>query len=519
MTPPRDGRPLLSFVMTGRNDGFMGDFVWRIETALNILARSAHRLGRLFDVEAVVVDWNSDVPLRDVVSLRSEAAAITRFVTVPAAVALPRQHDTHFPDSIVINTGIRRARGEFISQTGSDVVFTAAALAALLGVLEGRIGEDLPLRSAFMTGGRRHIPNVIIQRALPVEEFERYLERNAAFFPEERGGPGHAAPSNLMLMHRDLWHQCRGFDERFIYWGFNDIDLALRVTAGHGFIPLENYGVNSLHMEHWTTPRNYAPEKMFRRLNPVDNLMPELMPNDENWGIGDVALPSQMIAPRGSDRQSEESLMPPTLEQLATQIQAPEVAHQAQEVIALFAGLPIPQTDHPALLCIAWVLSRRAPRSFLEVGFRYPHAAALVARRAPGTELFAIVDWERRPLDDGIFYASEGASLIFYVTHTLRQNGHWAYTHFMRSPGGSQHVSQDGIHRGGPYDLVLIRGGHVTPSLLTDVAAAMRRTGVAVVTDDQPDRCRSVAADIARQWHGAVVIPIGEGCNALVLTP
>jgi len=519
MTPHPDARPLLSFVMTGRNDGFMGDFVWRIETAVNILARSADRLGRLSDIEIVVVDWNSDVPLRDVVSLRREAALITRFVTVPGAIAVPRQQDTHFPDSIVINTGVRRARGEFISQTGSDVVFTTATLAALLGVLEGRIGYDLPLQKAFMTGGRRHIPNGIIRRGLALEEFECYLERNAAFFPEERGGPGHAAPTNLMLMHHDLWHASRGFDERFIYWGFNDIDLALRVTARHGFIPLENFGVNSLHMEHWTTPRDYSPQRMFRRLNPVDNLMPHFTPNSETWGLGDVELPPSLIPPREAHRDAELSLMPPTLEELASQIQEPAVANVVRDIVTAFSGLPIPQTDHAALLCIAWVVTRRAPRAFLEVGFRYPHAAALVARNSPGTELFAVVDWERRAVDDGVFYPSEGTSLIFFVSHALRQNGHWAYTHFMRASGSPVDSAHDGITRGGPYDLALVRGGHATPALISTVSSAMRPTGIAIVTDDDPSRCQAVATDVARGWAGSLVIPIAEGCNALVLMP
>ena len=277
-------RPLLSFVMTGRNDGFMGDFNWRLGTSINIMARAAARLGRLEDLEVVVVDWNSDIPLHEVVELVPEAKSVTKFVVVPGKVAIPVQKDTVFPHSVVINAGIRRAKGEFISQTGSDVVFTTSSLSALFNALEGKFG-DVEIKKAFLTGGRRHIPYGLVSRKLPLIEFENYLDRNAAVFPEERGGAGHAAPTNFMMMHRDLWDITRGFDEEMIYWGFNDIDLALRVTSYYHYVQLENFGVNSLHMEHYPKPRDYTPGKTYQKLNPVNDLLPSLTKNGQDWGL------------------------------------------------------------------------------------------------------------------------------------------------------------------------------------------------------------------------------------------
>jgi len=40
----------------------MDDFKYRITTTINHLARNLGRLGRLADVEIVVVDWGSEVP-------------------------------------------------------------------------------------------------------------------------------------------------------------------------------------------------------------------------------------------------------------------------------------------------------------------------------------------------------------------------------------------------------------------------------------------------------------------------
>jgi hypothetical protein len=89
---------LLSLVLCSRNDDFQGDPRWRLETTLNHAARQAALLGRLHDVEIVVADWGSEVPLRDVVALTEDAARITRFVTVPVALAAAKQRDSPFAE-------------------------------------------------------------------------------------------------------------------------------------------------------------------------------------------------------------------------------------------------------------------------------------------------------------------------------------------------------------------------------------------------------------------------------------
>ena len=515
-------RPLISFVMTGRNDGFMGDFNWRLATSINVMARGAARLGRLNDIEVVVSDWNSDVPLHKVVELVPEARAIARFVPVPKSIAVQVQKDTHFPDSIVVNTAIRRASGDFICPTGSDVVFTPACLNSLLCLLEGKYA-DLPLKNAFMTGGRRHIPNGIINRRLPLQEFENYLSRNAAYFPEERGGPGHLAPTNMMLMHRDLWQSSRAFDERFIYWGFNDIDITLRLSAQHDFIQLEHFGVNSLHMEHWSKPRDYSPEKMFRKLNPVDNLVPEFAPNSQDWGLGQFDIPlAQCEAPEPDVAATETPDETPwfgPLENLGREIGKPEVQNAVRDVLTQFAHLPIPASEHPALMALVWCAAIRRPRSFVEIGFRYPHAAAMVARSAPGTELQAVVDFERRPEDDQLFYSKEETSLIFFLTHALRQNGHWPYTHYIQrkqSVNGQVQIKSPGLT--GPLDLVFIRAKDETAiQAASEVAPILRKLSAVIITASNPSLYQKTVEALLQTRPGVSVISFADGVNGLIL--
>jgi hypothetical protein len=515
----KTNRPLISFVMNGRNDGFMGDFNWRLATALNIMARSASRLGRIDDIELIVVDWNSTVPLHSVLRLVPEARRITNFVTVPLEIAEKVQKDTHFPDSIVTNTGIRRANGEFICQTGSDVVFTPSTLNAMIEFLEGRY-IDAPVRSAFITGGRRHIPNGIIQRRLPLLEFEAYLNRNAAYFPEERGGPGHGAPTNLMMMHRDLWHKSRAFDERFIYWGFNDIDLALRITYKFDFIQLEHFGVNTLHMEHWNKPRDYSPEKMFRRMNPVDNLVPEFAPNADTWGLGDYEIPVVKSTAEELNLEEEQEINDTIwygpIESIANSIGAAENQNVVKEVLQLFAHLPIKASEHPALICLSWYLANRKPRSFIELNYRYPHAASIVSRLAPGTELFAAVDWERRSEDDNLFYGRDDTSLVFFNNHALRQNNHWAYTHFIRNTIDDSNNQYD-LAKMGPFDLVFIRAIKAVPLIIpSNILNQLNKGAVVIVTAETRELYQETIHRI-RQINELNPIHFADGLNGLIL--
>ncbi len=103
--------PVLSLILCSRNDQYMGNSRWRLETALNYVAGRVEALGRERDVEVLVADWGSEVPLREVVRLGPTAARIVSFVTVPPALARDLQRDSPFPEVLALNAAARRARG------------------------------------------------------------------------------------------------------------------------------------------------------------------------------------------------------------------------------------------------------------------------------------------------------------------------------------------------------------------------------------------------------------------------
>ena len=146
------GAPLLSFVIMARNDQYMGNGRWRLETTLDFLGMNLGRLGRSEEVEIIIVDWQSEIPLYQELKLSRETVAITRFIIVPPDAGLDFECD--FPRPVILNTGIRRARGKFIIQTLGDVLWTTEALSRLFAIaLMAGVAEE-----TLYVIGRKEIP-------------------------------------------------------------------------------------------------------------------------------------------------------------------------------------------------------------------------------------------------------------------------------------------------------------------------------------------------------------------------
>src|SRR5688572_22026098 len=131
--------PYVSIVITGRNDGYGGDFLTRFLATLQFNHREL--AARAIPHEYVLVEW-APLPgrplLSEVVEERCDAAtaAVVRSVIVDAAYhegmrQNPRLVYLEFPAK---NVGIRRALGEYVITTNCDVAFGRH----ILGRLERR---------------------------------------------------------------------------------------------------------------------------------------------------------------------------------------------------------------------------------------------------------------------------------------------------------------------------------------------------------------------------------------------
>src|SRR6185295_3083804 len=83
-TAMKDARPAprLSLILCSRNDEYMGNARWRLQTTLNYIGVQAAKLDVPNAVEIVIADWGSGQPLREALALDPLAADIVSVVTV-----------------------------------------------------------------------------------------------------------------------------------------------------------------------------------------------------------------------------------------------------------------------------------------------------------------------------------------------------------------------------------------------------------------------------------------------------
>ena len=100
---------LISLILCSRNDCYMGNSRWRLETSINLALLNAKKAGLLDQLEIIVSDWGSEIPLRDVLKLVPEAEGRVKLIHTPNDIAIVEQKDSKFPEVIALNAAARRA--------------------------------------------------------------------------------------------------------------------------------------------------------------------------------------------------------------------------------------------------------------------------------------------------------------------------------------------------------------------------------------------------------------------------
>jgi hypothetical protein len=289
----------LSLILCSRNDEYMGDSRWRLQTTLNYLGDRVQALGYGHLVEVLVADWGSDVPLRDVVQLEPPAAAIVSFVTIPPSVARERQGDSPFPEVLALNAAARRARGEYIGRIDQDTLVGARFLRRFFDGVTGREPWPVPPDTALFFANRRNIPFRFASRRPDRRQVDTFLRLFGTRLPVWRRNPWFgdefwASYVGLWLAHRARWEECGGYDERMIYYNWMEADMIRRLRQRYPVVDLGRLtGHDFYHLEHYS-PRAAAAARAHSRKNAdveAAGPVPALHPNGADWGLAGCDLP------------------------------------------------------------------------------------------------------------------------------------------------------------------------------------------------------------------------------------
>ena len=251
--------PKFSFIVTGRNDSYDGNFNERLSIALRRNIKSFP------EAEFIFVEWNPylDHPLV-CTKLKNLFGDRIKYYVVH-----PKYHKYYcnidgFLEYPPKNVGVRRATGEYLCCTNSDIIFC----------------PDL-----VNTLKTKKLDPAILYRATRIDISPEYLH---VAFPlpkehklEENYGPTNAA-GDFLLMHRDLWFETTAYCEEYPWQRLHkDAQIVyLLDRRGHR---IENIGS----MTHWRHPSSWSNGKCRAKVGDVNWNFQECgyKKNKSTWGL------------------------------------------------------------------------------------------------------------------------------------------------------------------------------------------------------------------------------------------
>ena len=297
----------LSLVLCSRNDAYMGNSRWRLETTLNSVAATVERLGRADAVEILVADWGSETPLRNAVQLEPAAARMVAFVTIPPDLARARQGDSPFPEVLALNAAVRRARGRYVGRIDQDTLVGDRFFRWFFAELASDAADRGATTLYF--ANRRGIPFRLASTCPDRRQIDRFLRLCGPWLHVWRTNPTYgdefwSSWVGIWLAHRDRWQECGGYDERMIYYNWMETDMIRRLRAQYRVADLGRLtAYDFYHLDH-VNPRRETGTARPPRNPDLDRAdpAPTIHPNGPAWGLADCELPREPVAAAVSSR-------------------------------------------------------------------------------------------------------------------------------------------------------------------------------------------------------------------------
>lgn len=251
--------PELSIIVTGRNDNYDGNFNERLTIALRRNIKS------LPNAEFIFVEWNPylDRPLTCQKLQRTFGDKVKYYVVDPKYHKYYCNIDgfLEYPPK---NVGIRKATGDFIVCTNSDVIFCPDLVNSMGMYLE----KDILYRAV-----RIDIKSDYLHISFPLHP-KYMIEKNQGYMN---------AAGDFLLMHRDMWFDATGYCEEFPWQRLHkDAQLVYLLVNVRGH-KVRNIGS----MTHWRHKSSWSNGKCRAKVGDVnwDFKTCGYKKNKDTWGL------------------------------------------------------------------------------------------------------------------------------------------------------------------------------------------------------------------------------------------
>ena len=273
--------PLITFCICGKDDNYVDDFLYRIETTINYIYQEIEEIKKGKDFELIIVDWASKKPLHDTLGLNAKFTNSVKFLYITENFLKDSPYNSdNIPICYALNLAIRRASGKFIFVTSADIILNSNSLLALFNICSKEIQTTFTTEKSYLTIGRKHIPWEIISQQPNPFFLKNYLERNGHELRSDFGYLRWGGGAGFIGMHRNIWELNEGLDEGIVNYGASDVEIFLRSTNKFEHIELSNLGICSYHMEH--PPEKQSIESKYVRKN--YDIFKNKKKSNPNWG-------------------------------------------------------------------------------------------------------------------------------------------------------------------------------------------------------------------------------------------
>jgi predicted O-methyltransferase YrrM len=545
-------------------DSFMQDgFRMRLGLALNRLAENVDALHVRREVEIMVADWGNDTPLAGVLELTESSKTLIKFLSVPAAAPARPLPRGALSRAQALNAAVRRASGEYILVCDDDVYVPLCTMAALLKHLRRGYVHSYTLENSFFWASAHVVPNEFFvktpepkqQPGMPLDPSLKISTTFWSCFPVQehlddyirvRGaslacraisaGKAYRGPGAALLMHKRLWIESTGFDERVPGLRCDDLEFTRRLLKKYRWDDLNRHGVKFFRLGEWPHA-NYFQTPAGALETGVACCKPDVFEvNPPGWGLADADLELEdgygmPIEPLCSDSVSEnfkrfdKTATPKTVRQiLASNPLYRTVAER-------FAYLPLTWFSNQTPLQA--ILNALKPRSIGEIGSYMGASAHFFARFPSVAEIFCIDHWDRDRVEG---YDPDGASQNFFnnlYEQFLANAVHCGMDDKIVPLRLDSREAADCCGRHGfRFDLIYIDGDHTTVGARDDILRwfPLLNEGGLLCGDDwawqkEPDNVAGAVMSVAREkgwqvFHSGnfwMALPGGFAVHALTL--
>ena len=280
---PGSGAPYLSIVATGRNDDFGGDFNGRFFRALDFNHRQLAAAGIAH--EFVFVEWRPLDRRPLLASLLADEFAEVTSLPLRCFVVDPGYHDAlslnprlQFHEFIAKNVGLRRAAGEFVLTTNTDIYLSRG----VIGYVQQRA-----LEAGVLYRAARH--DLKADRDVSAVDWDLLEDdRNCEVVNPIQPPLFTNASGDFLLLDRETSHRLRGFNEIYRVAKIH-IDGNFCVKAHASGVKIVDIGAPVYHVGRGTL---HAQIGMYRA-RPGDAPWGDIRwksdviyENDDGWGLG-----------------------------------------------------------------------------------------------------------------------------------------------------------------------------------------------------------------------------------------